>query len=106
MSTVINNVITEGLSGKISDKYTFAQIANGKTILKRIGLKKGEPTPAQQAQREKFKLVVQQAKEALQDPIQKAAFEAQTKKGDTLLGTTFKYFYTLMEESTTNEGNM
>lgn len=101
MSTVVNNVITEGLSGKIGKNYTFVQTTNGKTIIRRIPAISKKVSDAQQAQREKFKLVVQQAREALQDAEQKANFEAQTKKGGTVLGTAFKYFYALTENKPT-----
>lgn len=103
MSKVLNNLITEGLSGKISDKYTFVQTTTGKTILKRIGIKKTEPTAAQLAQREKFKLVSRQADEALKDPEQRGILESMVKKGDTLRGTAFKHFYALIDGASAEE---
>ena len=46
MALVVNNIITEGLSGKIGKSgYTFKQV-NGKTVFAAKSVSKAETSPA------------------------------------------------------------
>ena len=79
MAYVKKNVVTEGLSGKLGDNIVFRQ-RGGKTI---VSVK---PTPserprseAQKAQQRRFKAASYYARQATQDPTQRAAYEQRAR---------------------------
>ncbi len=95
MSKVKENLVTEGLSGKIGGRYCFRH-KNGKTILFRLGERKAEMSEAQLEVQAKFKLAAQQARADLADPTKKAEWEnaAQTSsKYSTAFGAAMSHYY-------------
>jgi hypothetical protein len=69
-----------GISGTIGD-LVFKRTANGQTIVARRPRKSNaEPSPAQKAQRERFKLASAYAKAALADPDLRAIYEERAAK--------------------------
>lgn len=99
MAKVIDNIITEGLSGKISsDKYTFRR-SNGNTYLVRKSISNVEPSAEQLAIREKFKVAAGKAREDLKDAAKKKEWQkiadASGGKYTTAYGAAFGYYYNL-----------
>ena len=95
MSKVKDNLVTEGLSGKIGGRYCFRN-KNGKTILYRIGVRTAEQTDAQIEAQEKFKLAAQQARADLKDATKKAEWEAvaqNSAKYSTAFGAAMSHYY-------------
>ena len=95
MSKVKDNLVTEGLSGKIGHRYCFRS-KNGKTILYRLGIRSGEMTDAQLEAQEKFKLASQQARADLANPSKKAEWEAvaqSSSKFSTAYGAAMSHYY-------------
>lgn len=75
-----NNIITHGLSGKVGDMLVFSQ-RGGKTIVSKAPRKKSaEDTDKQKAHKIKFQQAVIYAKSVLQNPTQKALYEASASK--------------------------
>ena len=69
-----------GISGTIGD-LVFKRSRNGVTIVARRPTKSNaEPSPAQKAQRERFKLANVYAKAALADPYLRAIYEKRAAK--------------------------
>jgi hypothetical protein len=97
MAIVTNNIITEGLSGKIAKSgYVFRQV-NGKTVFAQKSITKAEPTAAQLAIREKFKLASEKARADLADAEKKEQWELTAKnsgnKYKTALGAAIAYYF-------------
>ena len=69
-----------GISGTIGD-FVFKRTKNGETIItKRPEPSRAEPSPAQKAQRERFKQASQYARAALADPNMRALYEEMAAK--------------------------
>jgi hypothetical protein len=83
MARVKNNVLTEGLSGKIGNKIVFRQ-RNGVTIAAQAPKQKVKLTENQLSQNKRFTDASTYAKNALSDPTLKAFYEAEAKKKGTL----------------------
>lgn len=101
MARVINNIITEGLSGKIAKSgYTFRQV-NGKTIFAKKGESKAEPSEAQLAVRDKFKAAAQKAHADMGDPEKKKQWEETARnsggKYKTALGAALAHYFKASE---------
>ena len=95
MSKVKDNLVTEGLSGKIGGRYCFRN-KNGKTILYRIGVRTAEMSEAQLEVQEKFKLAAAQARADLKDATKKAEWEAVAQssgKYSTAFGAAMSHYY-------------
>ena len=95
MSYVKDNLVTEGLAGKLGNRFCF-RIVNGKTCLYRIGLRSGEQTDAQLEVQEKFKLAAAQARADLKDATKKAEWEAAAQasaKYKTAFGAAMAHYY-------------
>lgn len=95
MSYVKDNLVTEGLAGKLGNRFCF-RIINGKTCLYRIGLRSGEQTEAQLEVQEKFKLAAAQARADLKDATKKAEWEAAAQasaKYKTAFGAAMAHYY-------------
>ena len=73
-----------GISGTLGD-LVFKRSKNGETIVSRRPVKSNaEPSPAQKAQRERFKLASAYARAAMADPAVRAVYEeraANEKQG-------------------------
>lgn len=80
MPKVKLNPLFAGISGTMGD-LVFKRTANGQTILARRPRKtNAEPSPAQNAQRERFKLASAYARAALADPDVRAIYEERAAK--------------------------
>ena len=77
-----NNAITKGASGKFADVLVFTQ-RHGKTILGKVPVRTGEPTPDQLAVREKFHKAVRYARISMQDASIKPLYEKRAGGGIT-----------------------
>lgn len=97
MAVVKDNIITQGLSGKLAKSgYVFRQV-NGKTIFSKKGESKAEPTAAQLAVREKFKTASQKAHADMADAAKKEQWQEVAKnsggKYTTAIGAAIAYYY-------------
>ena len=95
MSYVKDNLVTEGLAGKLGSRFCF-KIVNGKTILYRLGIRSGEMTDAQLEAQEKFKTAAEQARADLKNPTKKAEWEAVAQssgKYATAFGAAMAHYY-------------
>lgn len=83
MAIVKDNIFTSGVSGTIGKKMTL-RIRKGKTI---VGVKRGPnslpPTEEQLAVQNKFTDAATFAKNAIQDPVLKAAYQKAAKGGQS-----------------------
>ncbi len=78
-----NNVVTHGLSGKVGDILVFSQRA-GKTIVGKVPRKRStQPTAAQKQQLQRFQQAVIYAKGVMANAVQKAAYKASAKAGES-----------------------
>lgn len=82
MAYVKNNVITQGLSGKLGNNIVFRQ-RNGKTIVAVAPTITQERSEAQKRQSQRFKQAAYYAKKAIQDPQTKALYQNQAKPGQS-----------------------
>lgn len=82
MAKVKNNIVTEGLSGKLGDRIVFRQRA-GNTIVAVAPQEYPERTEAQKNHAQKFRSASRYAAKTLKDPDTKAAYAARAKKGQT-----------------------
>ena len=84
MAKSINNIVTEGLSGRIGKQIVFSQ-RNGETIVSKFPVRTKKPTAKQLAQQTKFSNAITYGKNALQDNALKEAYttEALKRKGVT-----------------------
>ncbi|MFD2787864.1 hypothetical protein [Hymenobacter rubripertinctus] len=74
MARVKNNIVTQGLSGMIGGTLVFRQ-QGGRTIVSAApGETTGEPSAAQQAQRQRFQEAAVYAKAQISDPAAKAEY--------------------------------
>jgi hypothetical protein len=80
MATVKNNIVTEGLSGKLGDRIVFRQRA-GKTIVAVKPVFTAERSEAQKRHALRFKEASQYASRTIQDANMKAAYEAKALEG-------------------------
>ena len=82
MAKSINNIVTEGLSGRIGKQIVFSQ-RNGETIVSKFPVRTKKPTAKQIAQQTKFSSAIAYGKNALQDNSLKVLYttEAQKRKG-------------------------
>ena len=98
MSYVKDNLVTEGLAGKLGNRFCF-RVINGKTCLYRIGLRSGEQSDAQLEVQEKFKLAAAQARADLKDATKKAEWEAvaqSSAKYKTAFGAAMSHYYSTL----------
>lgn len=98
MSVVKDNLVTEGLSKKIGGRFCFRQ-SNGKTILYRVGLRKGPMTEAQLAVQEKFAQASSQARADMLDASKKAEWQAianSSGKYSSAYGVAMAHYYALL----------
>ena len=83
MAHVKSNIVTEGFSGKLGNRIVFRQ-RGGKTI---VAVKPTptdrEPSEAQKNQHRKFREGSRYAKQAIQDPTMRTAYEQRAKDGQT-----------------------
>ena len=83
MAHVKKNIVTEGLSGKLGNTIVFRQ-RGGKTIVSVPPEKKKRTQSEAQAKHiHRFRLAALYGKQAVQDPVVKAAYGARTKGGQT-----------------------
>lgn len=100
MSVVKDNLVTEGLSKKISEKFCFRQ-SNGKTILYRLGVRKGPMSEAQLEVQEKFKQASAQARADMQDATKKAEWQAlanSSGKYSSAYGVAMSHYFALLND--------
>jgi hypothetical protein len=90
MAIVKDNIFTTGVSGTIGRKMTL-RVRKGKTI---VGVKRGPnslpPTEAQLAVQNRFTDAATFAKNAIQDPLLKAAYQKAAKGGQTAFNAAFR----------------
>lgn len=82
MAKVKNNIVTEGLSGKLGDRIVFRQRA-GNTIVAVKPQMPEQRTEAQKKHASKFRDASQYAAKALKDPNIKAAYALRAKAGQS-----------------------
>jgi hypothetical protein len=73
-----DNVVMHGASGIIGDLLLFSQ-RYGKTIIGKIPKRGGDPSPDQQAARERFLAAIRFAKRAMADPEIKKLYEPRAE---------------------------
>lgn len=77
MAYVKNNIVTEGLSGKLGNTIVFRQVG-GKTIVASKPTKtKRESSEAQKNHQRRFRAASRYAKQVIQNPDLKAAYQQQ-----------------------------
>ena len=92
MAQVIDNTVTEGLSGK-HRQIVFKQMY-GNTYTAKTPAKRTKPfTPEEIQRHEHFRQAVQQAATELQDPVEKAKWEAQKGNYKTAFGACVAFHY-------------
>src|SRR5690606_29438713 len=79
MAKVKNNIVTEGLSGKLGDRIVFRQFG-GKTIVAVKPQATAERSEAQLKQVQKFKDAARYASKAIQNPVSKEAYALRATK--------------------------
>ncbi len=83
MAIVKNNIVTQGLSGKLGDTLVFRQRAD-KTIVAKAPIARGpHGTEPQLAARHTFQMASVYGKAISADPVTKAPYQAATKEGQT-----------------------
>lgn len=98
MAKVKNNIVTEGLSGKLGDRIVFRQKA-GKTI---VAVKPQMPEERSEAQinhAQRFREASQYAVEALKDPNVRAGYAARAKAGQSAYNVALADYLTLPDIS-------
>ncbi len=83
MAHVKNNIVTEGLSGKLGNTIVFRQ-RGGKTVVavKPTSTNK-EPTEKQKAHHQRFRRGSRYAKQVVQDPSTKAVYQQLARGGQS-----------------------
>lgn len=77
MAIVDNNIITEGLKGKLGKMLVFRQ-RKGKTVVSAMPQKTDTPpSPSQETRRTKFKQAVKYAQSVIQNPAESAWYTAR-----------------------------
>jgi len=85
MARVKNNIATLGLEGMLGKQLIFRQV-NGKTVVSIRSTKPpGPPTEKQLANRERFRLAREWAKEQLKDPEIAAFWKSKCKGNQSAL---------------------
>lgn len=79
MAQVKDNIVTEGLSGKLANKLVFRQVGNRTIVAKRPRLSE-VISEDQLAHRQRFKSAAAYAKAKMLDPIEKAAYTELAKR--------------------------
>lgn len=85
-----NNVVTHGLSGLIGDLLVFRQRANKTIVADRPKPFSKPPTSVQLSIQNRFKKAAQYAKNAILDPLMKAAYQAAAKLGQSAFNSAFR----------------
>lgn len=101
MAIVVNNMMTEGLSGKVSRIHQFKQIY-GNTWLCRNPRRRTSPYSSGELELHKrFGQASRLAHADMEDPIKKAEWAAKAKgtKYKTAYGAAFAYHYVQNEEA-------
>jgi hypothetical protein len=80
MAQSTNNLVTQGLSGKLGNMLVFSQRA-GKTVVGKVPRKHAEPTAAQEAVQTKFQQAVVYARAATASTEGKASYGANAEEG-------------------------
>lgn len=83
MAHVKNNIVTEGLSGKLGNAIVFRQWGGKTVVAVKPTYQQREPTEAQQAHHQKFRQGTRYARQAIQDPNLKAAYQQRARGGQT-----------------------
>lgn len=108
MSQSKNNIVTEGLSGKVY-QLVFRQWF-GRTVVAKRPIKFTTVTANQLTIRENFKKAAIYAKAAITDAALKLAYKAKAKSGQTAYNMAFADFFSLPEiadiDSTNYNGNI
>jgi len=95
MTKIVKNIVTSGFSGKLGNELVFKQV-NGETIVASAPIKsEKDPSPAQEAQREKFKEAAIYAKSALQDADVKQQYleQAHRRKHSSAFAVAVKDYF-------------
>ena len=95
MTKIVKNIVTSGFSGKLGNELVFKQV-NGQTIVASAPIKsEKDPSPAQEAQRTKFKDAAMYAKSAMQNAGIKQQYleQARRRKHNSAFGTAVKDYF-------------
>lgn len=93
MAIVKNNLITEGLSGKLGNMLVFRNMGN-KTIVSTVPKANENPSEDQKLNREKFQSAVIYRKSAISEPTTKLAYKkAGVKEGLSAYNVAVADFY-------------
>ena len=85
-----NNVVTHGLSGLIGDLLVFRQRANKTIVADRPRPFSKPPTAMQLGIQNRFNKAAMYAKNAILDPLMRAAYQAVAKLGQSAFNRAFK----------------
>ena len=92
MAKVKNNIITQGLSGKLANQIVF-KTRNNKTFVSRYpDMSKVVPSEKQKAEKGRFAKAVLYAQSILADPIKKQELAARTPPGKLIYHQAIKEY--------------
>lgn len=83
MAHVKNNIVTEGLSGKLGNTIVFRQWGGKTVVAVKPTSTKREPTEKQKEQHLRFRKGSRYAQQAIQNPTLKAAYQQETRGGQS-----------------------
>ena len=83
MAHVKNNIVTEGLSGKLGNNIVFRQWGGKTVVAVKPTPTNREPTEQQKAHHQRFRRGTRYAKQAIQDPSTKAAYQQSARGGQS-----------------------
>jgi hypothetical protein len=99
LAKIKKNIVTSGLSGKLGNDLVFRQV-NGQTIVSSAPVKsEKDPSPAQDAHREKFKEAAIYAKSVMQNAGIKKKYleEARRRKHNNAFAAAVKDYFSAPE---------
>lgn len=98
MAIVKNNVVTEGLSGKLSN-IVFRNVGGKTVVAVKPDTSKRKDSEAQKKHKRRFRAATIYAKNATQDPILKEEYAAKAKPGQTAYNVALADFLNIPEIS-------
>ena len=97
MAHIKDNIVTEGMSGKLGNKIVFRNVG-GKTIVAKRPTPSGkEDTEEQKKHKLRFRTGAIYAKKAIQDPILREAYGARAKPGQSPYNVAMADFFNAPE---------
>ncbi len=95
MAYVKNNIVTDGLSGKLGNTIVFRQWGGKTVVAVKPTYRKREPTEAQKEHHRKFRQGSRYARQAIQDPNLKATYQQRARGGQSAYNVAMADFMNL-----------